>query len=243
MPKSAVRAAIDAAVSEAMAPDLKARGFRKKRLRWTWTDGAREIVVHVEGSSKNNRSGYGAWRLWIRWAAELPQGNGLISGRVLLGTLKGKTVVMFDWGCNAGDPLSVHALQEKVTNDWRGYGAPLLDACSDAPALVRFLVAHVNAPVPAASVVNDALKCLDDELVEAALENLSESIRLFEQESPDEPVSHRLLAFSSFAHSIDEVDLSTRSQDLLRTMMDGLDRPAHETAAGWFDAIDGATQP
>lgn len=165
MAKSSTRTAIDAAVAARMAPDLKARAFRKKQLTWSLVQPERRIDVEVD-SSRSNQGDFGMWRLTFQWSLPNPRSPGRVSGRTSLGVLKGQSVLLWDWGCNLSHQGGGDGLTAQVTRDWVDIGSPFIDACVDAPSVVRFLSDHVTGQVETAgSVVGYAMQCGDDELI------------------------------------------------------------------------------
>jgi len=243
MPKLPTRTAIDAAVAAGMATDLTSRTFRKKQLTWSLDEPERSLAVEVE-SSRRNTGNHGMWRLNFLWSVPNPGASNGVSGRTNLGVVRGHTVPSWDWACNLSQPHGVSDLTAQVTRDWTDYGSPFIDACVDAPSVVRFLADHVTGQVEAAgTLVGHAMQCRDDQLIVQTLEGLRSVYERNEREHADTWTrADRFRGFWGFLPAIGVTKLTTQSRLALERLIEGLDRPQDEKAAGWYDIVATAAQ-
>lgn len=241
MAKSPGRAALDEALQETLTPGLKARGFRKRGLNWSFQDGDRELLVEIE-SSRQQFPGDGAWRLYVRWA--LPTSSDSPRRRKGITRLADlRRGGAYDWlylnSSNYTDAaLLARADLRIVAWDWEQHIAPMLDAATDVASLVKFLLPRSDQVLSAGNLVGHALESGEDELVVAALENLASVLKAAQYERGSEwKPENRFEGFWGFFQEIDQVEVGPRAQEILRSFLDGLDRPESEMAQRWFDPI------
>lgn len=238
MAKSKNRAAMDAAVAVSMAPQLKAKGFRKHGLKWTRADERGLVTVMVEASDRNDEH-QALWRLMFSWSLNVSQSNEM-SGELQLATIKGRSVPLWDWSCQPARPGAVDDLVATVSSDWEAYGSPFLDACTDARRLVQFAIDHVTGNVGSSgAVVGQAMRCNDEQLVLDALVRLRKVFARNEVEHADTwTPRNRLVGFWGFIGALDTcTTLTPRVKRELGALLEGFDRPDGEAAVRWYDPV------
>ncbi|MCP3881743.1 MAG: hypothetical protein GY701_25640 [Sulfitobacter sp.] len=242
MAKSPGRAALDEALQHTLTSGLKARGFRKRGLNWSYQDEERELRIEIE-PSRRQVPGDGAWRATISWVLPVsPASSHRCAGSTSLASLT--SGIGYDWRYlnpnNYTDEglLARADLPTAVATSWQQHIAPMIDAATDLTSLVTFLLPTTPTVLSAGKLVGYALECGDEELVVATLERLALTLKSDEVTRGTEwTPENRFEGFWGFYERIEDVQLNPRAQELLRSLLDGLDRPEHPMAQHWFDPI------